>query len=57
MIDVFDMLALVGLALVGAGVWLLAGPGWTLLVVGGIVLAMGMIGALRGGAPIDDEGE
>lgn len=43
-VDLSDVLALVGLLLVGAGVWLLS-PAAALIVVGSVLLVVGLAGA------------
>lgn len=48
-IDVFDVVTLAGLALLAVGVWMLAG--WPALVacVGALLVAVGILGAMRAG--------
>lgn len=47
-LDLYDLIALVGLALVGVGVWWIS-PAASLITVGGLLLGVSLIGALRRG--------
>lgn len=44
MIDGFDVMALVGLGMLGAGLWMVS-PALSLSVTGGILIAGGVLGA------------
>ena len=44
-----DLAVFVGLALLGAGLYLVAGLGWSLLVLGALLVIGGVVGSLRGG--------
>lgn len=50
MIDLYDGMLLVGLLLLGGGVYLAAGLGWALIVVGGVLVGLAVAGAVRHGA-------
>lgn len=50
MIDLYDGMLLVGLLLLGGGVYLAAGLGWALIVVGGVRVGLAVAGAVRHGA-------
>lgn len=56
-LDVWDVLCLVGVVLLGAGLWSWFGLPVALTVIGGLVLALGVIGARSAApaAPVDDE--
>lgn len=48
-VGLVDVLVVVGLVLVGAGCWGLWGWASAALVVGGVLLGLGLAGAVRGG--------
>jgi len=50
-IDLFDILALVGILLLGIGLWLVGGPGLSLTVVGALLVGIGLLGARGPRAP------
>ncbi len=43
-----DYAEIIGLGMLGVGFWVVKGSGWALIVVGGIVLAVALLGRLRG---------
>lgn len=45
MIDVYDVMAIIGLGMLGTGLWLVS-PALSLSVVGVIVLAIGIFGSM-----------
>lgn len=44
-----DAVGFAGMALLGRGIWLRFGEPWALMVVGGLLLALSVVAALRGG--------
>ena len=46
--DISDLLFLGGLALVGAGLWMIS-PAVALIVIGGVLMAVGLAGAIGKG--------
>jgi hypothetical protein len=50
-IDLFDILALVGILSLGIGLWLVGGPGLSLTVVGALLVGIGLLGARGPRAP------
>lgn len=56
MIDIFDVLALVGLVFLGIGLWMVYPPA-AFIVVGAIVLVFGIVGAASRGRGQREQGE
>lgn len=54
-LDRWDLLCLTGLVCLVAGLWIWFGLGPALAVVGGLVLALGVLGGLNAG-PVEPEG-
>lgn len=47
-LEIYDVLAAVGILLIGAGLYMVSPP-VALCIVGGILLVLGVVGAARGG--------
>lgn len=45
MVDISDILCMVGAGMIGIGLWFTAGPYISCVVVGGIILLIGLDGA------------